>query len=60
MEKNKVKDNAFKEKNESIIPRKNEQIVPSHCYRNSSRHSITIILYTMTLIKKISVRKQEI
>ncbi|CDU18807.1 conserved Plasmodium protein, unknown function [Plasmodium yoelii] len=34
MEKNKVKDNAFKEKNESIIPRKNEQIVPSHCYRN--------------------------
>ncbi|CXI61278.1 conserved Plasmodium protein, unknown function [Plasmodium berghei] len=34
MEKNNVKDNAFKEKNESIIPRKNKQIMPSHCYRN--------------------------
>ncbi|SCN60956.1 conserved Plasmodium protein, unknown function [Plasmodium chabaudi chabaudi] len=39
MEKIKVDDNAFKEKNESIIPRKNEQIVLSHRYRNCAMHN---------------------
>ncbi|KEG02774.1 conserved Plasmodium protein, unknown function [Plasmodium vinckei vinckei] len=39
MEKTKADDNAFKEKNESIIPRKNEQIVLSHRYRNCIMHN---------------------